>query len=70
MTVGDRTWVRIRKYTKSYSNPSTVTYGHPENKECTLILLVILGLDNDIKPLTVIKKISLDSFSMLYDTYK
>ena len=33
VTVGDRTWVRIRKSTISYPNPSTVTYGHPENEE-------------------------------------
>ena len=55
VTVGDRTWVRIRKSAISYSNPSTVTYGHPENKEYTLILLFLLDLYNDIKPLTVIK---------------
>ena len=35
VTVGDRTWVRIRKSTISYPNPSTVTYGHPK-KQCFL----------------------------------
>ena len=30
VTVGDRTWVRIRYCGFSYPNPSTVTYGHPE----------------------------------------
>ena len=30
VTVGDRTWVRLRYCGLSYPNPITVTYGHPE----------------------------------------